>query len=272
MPKETIARILKTKDYYVILDVPKDCDEVVIKKSYRKLALMLHPDKCSMEGAEEAFKAVSAAYNCLSSAEQRRMYDMTGSEGNGSSGGSGGFEGFPGGQFGGVSPEEIFARFFAQQAGGMGGGFHGGFPFGDNIHFAGGSPMFFSTNMGGPGFTFQTFPMNGGGRAFRSRSPRTRAHTDNDNMNNDENSRNHATESNPLNSLPIPAPIRRILELVPVQLALPVLVIGGTLLFNIFYSIIMRNFFILALVFYATGKMKWYIIGFILFLGLFNIV
>ena len=53
---QTIARISSTKDYYKILGISKDADQNEIKKSYRKLALVLHPDKCSVAGAEEAFK------------------------------------------------------------------------------------------------------------------------------------------------------------------------------------------------------------------------
>ena len=36
-----------------------------INKSYRKLAGLVHPDKCKAPGAEEAFKALTAARNNL---------------------------------------------------------------------------------------------------------------------------------------------------------------------------------------------------------------
>ena len=44
---EIVRRIRKCKmtDYYEILSVKKDCTDTEIKKSYRKLALSLHPDK-----------------------------------------------------------------------------------------------------------------------------------------------------------------------------------------------------------------------------------
>lgn len=35
----------KKKDYYKVLEVPRDATENDIKKSYRKLALIWHPDK-----------------------------------------------------------------------------------------------------------------------------------------------------------------------------------------------------------------------------------
>ena len=38
-------RTCKITDYYEILSVQKDAEEVHIKKAYRKLALTLHPDK-----------------------------------------------------------------------------------------------------------------------------------------------------------------------------------------------------------------------------------
>lgn len=46
------------KDYYEILSVSKDATDSEIKKSYRKIALQLHPDKNRAPGADEAFKAV----------------------------------------------------------------------------------------------------------------------------------------------------------------------------------------------------------------------
>lgn len=36
---------MKKKDFYDILGVSKDCTDEQLKKSYRKLALMYHPDK-----------------------------------------------------------------------------------------------------------------------------------------------------------------------------------------------------------------------------------
>lgn len=55
------------KDYYKILGVSKDADEKDIKKAYRKLAVVHHPDKNpGDEQAEARFKDIGEAYETLS--------------------------------------------------------------------------------------------------------------------------------------------------------------------------------------------------------------
>ena len=49
-----------------------------IKKSYRKLALKYHPDKCN--GKDEKFKEINEVYSVLSNDEKRKLYDMGGEE------------------------------------------------------------------------------------------------------------------------------------------------------------------------------------------------
>ncbi|CAH2079594.1 unnamed protein product [Thlaspi arvense] len=62
-------------DWYGILNAtPRDDDET-LKRKYRKLALMLHPDKNSSVGADGAFKHVSEAWKFLSDKEKRAAYD-----------------------------------------------------------------------------------------------------------------------------------------------------------------------------------------------------
>lgn len=73
--EEIVKWILSKKDYYEILDIPKTAEEGEIKKSYRKLALKLHPDKNPHPKATDAFKKVSAAFACLSDKEKRNVYD-----------------------------------------------------------------------------------------------------------------------------------------------------------------------------------------------------
>jgi DnaJ homolog subfamily C member 7 len=58
------------KDYYKILGVPKDASDGDIKKAYRRLAIVHHPDKNpDDESAAERFKDVGEAYECLSDAQ-----------------------------------------------------------------------------------------------------------------------------------------------------------------------------------------------------------
>ena len=61
--------------------MPRDCDDSQLKKAYRKLAVKLHPDKNTAPGADEAFKAVGAAYATLSDGNDRAEYDRYGADG-----------------------------------------------------------------------------------------------------------------------------------------------------------------------------------------------
>ncbi|KAK2977375.1 hypothetical protein RJ640_013354 [Escallonia rubra] len=65
------------KDWYGILQVERLADEVTIKKQYRKLALILHPDKNKFPGAEAAFKLIGEANMVLSDQGKRSLYDRT---------------------------------------------------------------------------------------------------------------------------------------------------------------------------------------------------
>mmetsp|Transcript_23635 Transcript_23635/g.52405 ORF Transcript_23635/g.52405 Transcript_23635/m.52405 type:complete len:387 (-) Transcript_23635:158-1318(-) len=75
-----VQRILRTKDYYDIMGVPRDAGPDAIKKAYRKGAVKLHPDKNCAPGAAEAFKKFSKAYQCLSDKEKRHIYEQYGDE------------------------------------------------------------------------------------------------------------------------------------------------------------------------------------------------
>lgn len=174
--KAAVLRVKRCKatDFYDILgleSVRTTCTDSEIKKAYRKLSLLTHPDKNGYPGADEAFKMVSRAFQVLSDADKKSKYDKFGGDpesrfGPSSSTASGAspFSGFAQQRRGGpmfeeeISPEELFRQFFG---GGMGGGFGGG-PFG---------------NMGGPGFVFNM----GGGPGIRvhqfgGNRPRRRPH------------------------------------------------------------------------------------------------
>ncbi|XP_008054744.2 dnaJ homolog subfamily B member 6 [Carlito syrichta] len=101
-------------DYYEVLGVRRHASPEDIKKAYRKLALKWHPDKNpeNKEEAERKFKQVAEAYEVLSDAKKRDIYDKYGKEGlNGGGVGSHFDSPF---EFGFTfrNPEDVFREFF----------------------------------------------------------------------------------------------------------------------------------------------------------------
>ena len=91
------------RDYYEVLEVSKNATPEEIKKAYRKKAIQYHPDKNPGDkAAEEKFKEAAEAYEVLSDPQKRQRYDQFGFAGVGGAAGSAG---------GGMSMEDIFARF-----------------------------------------------------------------------------------------------------------------------------------------------------------------
>ena len=82
------------RDYYDVLGVARDADEADVRKAYRRLAMKLHPDRNPDDKtAEEGFKEASEAYQVLSDAEKRSVYDRHGHAGLSNGNGAGGFAG-----------------------------------------------------------------------------------------------------------------------------------------------------------------------------------
>uniref|UniRef100_A0A803QRA7 J domain-containing protein n=1 Tax=Cannabis sativa TaxID=3483 RepID=A0A803QRA7_CANSA len=62
-------------DYYSILGLKPFADKDAVKKQYRKMAVLLHPDKNKCVGADGAFKLVSEAWTLLSDNSKKKSYD-----------------------------------------------------------------------------------------------------------------------------------------------------------------------------------------------------
>uniref|UniRef100_A0A2K6NJM8 J domain-containing protein n=1 Tax=Rhinopithecus roxellana TaxID=61622 RepID=A0A2K6NJM8_RHIRO len=94
-------------DYYEVLGVPQQASTEAIKKAYRKLALKWHPDKNpeNKEEAERRFKQVAEAYEVLSDAKKRDVYNRYGE-----AGAEGGCY-----IFSFRDPAEVFREFFGGQ-------------------------------------------------------------------------------------------------------------------------------------------------------------
>jgi curved DNA-binding protein len=135
---------MATTDFYSVLGVPKDADTATIKKTYRKLARDLHPDKNPGNKAMETrFKEVNRAYEVLGDDAKRKLYDEFGedalregfdaekqraySQWQSRAANGGGFRGGGGGFRGGVNIEDLFS---GQVPGGSAGGGDGD-PFAD---------------------------------------------------------------------------------------------------------------------------------------------
>ena len=127
-------------DFYKILEINENASQEEIKKSYRKLSLIHHPDKNN--GNDEKFKKISEAYQVLSDIDERKKYDMGKHSpfGNNRNGPPGNEMNFPSG----MDPGEIFKMFFngnpgMPQMNGMSG--FGGNPLGNVRMFRNGQPV-----------------------------------------------------------------------------------------------------------------------------------
>jgi len=105
--------------YYEVLSVERTANDEQLKKSFRRLAMKFHPDRCPDDpAAQEKFKEAKEAYEVLSDAQKRTLYDQHGHAAfeHGMGGrGAGGFNGDVGDIFG-----DIFSDIFGMGGGGRG--------------------------------------------------------------------------------------------------------------------------------------------------------
>lgn len=115
---------MSKRDYYEVLGAPKNASADDLKKAYRKLAMQYHPDRNQGDKtAEQKFKEINEAYDCLKDDQKRAAYDRFGHAafegGGGRPGAGGGAGGFDfGGGFADIF-DEMFGEFMGR--GGRGG-------------------------------------------------------------------------------------------------------------------------------------------------------
>lgn len=99
--------VLAAEDYYKILGLDKSASERDVKRAYRTLSKKFHPDKNpGDETAQKKFVEIAEAYDVLSTATTRKIYDQYGHEGV-EEHRQGGTAGRPA-----HDPFDLFSRFF----------------------------------------------------------------------------------------------------------------------------------------------------------------
>ncbi|XP_038703755.1 uncharacterized protein LOC119999968 isoform X2 [Tripterygium wilfordii] len=76
--EEEVVRLLNCTDHYSVLGLPRygNVDVPLLKREYRKKAMLVHPDKnMGNEKAAEAFKKLQNAYEVLLDSLKRKTYD-----------------------------------------------------------------------------------------------------------------------------------------------------------------------------------------------------
>ncbi|MEI6222797.1 MAG: molecular chaperone DnaJ [bacterium] len=127
------------RDYYEVLGVSRDASVDDIKKAFRRLAKVHHPDLNKDAGNDEKFKELNEAYEVLSDQQKRQTYDQFGhaaAQGGFDPSGAGGFDfsGFQGGGgFGDLG--DIFETFFDFGGGGGRGGQRAGQKRGADLEY-----------------------------------------------------------------------------------------------------------------------------------------
>ena len=120
------------KDYYATLGVPKTASHDEIRKAFRKLARVHHPDVAKdKKGAETKFKEINEAYEVLGDEEKRQKYDTLGADwerGGARQQRPGRGFGDGGVSFGGTGFSDFFEQFFGAGRAHAGANPFAGFP------------------------------------------------------------------------------------------------------------------------------------------------
>src|SRR5688500_5942182 len=113
-----MAATMSKRDYYETLGVARNASDEDLKKAYRRCAMKFHPDRNPGDHtAEAAFKECKEAYEVLSDASRRRMYDQHGHAAFEHGMGGGGVGGAPGYADMGDIFGDIFGNIFGGGAG-----------------------------------------------------------------------------------------------------------------------------------------------------------
>lgn len=82
-PSQEVARLLALADVpeeelnpFQVLGLEVTASDTELKKAYRQLAVLVHPDKNEHPRAEEAFKVLRAAWDIVSNPEKRKEYEI----------------------------------------------------------------------------------------------------------------------------------------------------------------------------------------------------
>ncbi len=76
LPQYHINRIINTKfiNPYEVLELPFDSNDTQIKRKYKELSLLIHPDKCKEEKASDAFHIIDEAFKTLMNEDKKQYF------------------------------------------------------------------------------------------------------------------------------------------------------------------------------------------------------